>query len=64
LGHKVASEIDPDDVDNFLNALRASAYPANLMGSKLVEIADIPLLFTLEVRYYAVNTNIGAGVTA
>jgi hypothetical protein len=37
----------------------ARSYPINLMASRLIEIGDIPLLFTLGVRYYAINTNIG-----
>jgi hypothetical protein len=37
----------------------AHSYPVNLMGSRLISIGDVPLLFTLGVRYYTVNTNIG-----
>jgi len=49
--------LDCESVTNINTGARS--YPVNLMGSKLVEIGDIPLLFTLGVRYYAVNTNIG-----
>jgi hypothetical protein len=37
----------------------AHSYPLNLMGSRLIAIGDVPLLFTLGLRYYTVNTNIG-----
>jgi hypothetical protein len=37
----------------------AHAYPINLMGSKLIEVGDLPLLFTIGARYYTVNTNQG-----
>jgi hypothetical protein len=37
----------------------AHSYPVNLMGSRLIAIGDVPLLFTLGVRYYTVNTNVG-----
>jgi hypothetical protein len=35
------------------------SYPVNLTGSKLVNLGDVPLLFTLGVRYYTVNTLMG-----
>lgn len=35
------------------------SYPINLTGSKLVNIGETPLLFTLGVRYYTVNTMMG-----
>jgi hypothetical protein len=37
----------------------AHSYPINLMGSKLIEVGDLPLLFTIGARYYTVNTNQG-----
>lgn len=49
--------LDCESITNINSGARA--YPVNLTGSKLVQIADVPLLFTLGARYYAVNTNIG-----
>ena len=49
--------LDSESVINIDTGARS--YPINLMGSRLIEIGDTPLLFTLGVRYYAINTNIG-----
>jgi hypothetical protein len=37
----------------------ARSLPVNLMGSRLISIGDVSLLFTLGIRYYTVNTNLG-----
>jgi len=49
--------LDSESIINISTGSRS--YPINLMGSKIIEIGDMPLLFTLGVRYYAVNTNLG-----
>jgi hypothetical protein len=35
------------------------SYPINLTGIKLVNLGEVPLLFTVGVRYYTVNTMMG-----
>ena len=35
------------------------SYPLNFTGSKLLNLGDVPLLFTVGVRYYTVNTTVG-----
>lgn len=37
----------------------AHSYPINLTGSKIVNLGDVPLLFTIGARYYTVNTMYG-----
>ncbi len=37
----------------------AHSYPINLTGSKIVNFADVPLLLTVGLRYYTVNTIYG-----
>ena len=49
--------LDSESVINMDTGARS--YPINLMGSRLIEIGDMPLLLTFGVRYYAINTNIG-----
>ena len=49
--------LDCESITNIYTG--AHAYPINLMGSKLIEVGDLPLLFTIGARYYTVNTNQG-----
>jgi hypothetical protein len=49
--------LDSESVINIDSGARS--YPINLMGSRLIEIGDTPLLLTLGVRYYTINTNVG-----
>ena len=49
--------LDSESLINLDKGYRS--YPINLTGSKLVNIGDTPLLFTLGVRYYMVNTMMG-----
>ena len=49
--------LDSESLINLDKGLHS--YPVNLTGSKLVNIGDTPLLFTLGVRYYTVNTMVG-----
>lgn len=37
----------------------AHSYPINLTGSKIFNVGDTPLLFTIGARYYSVNTMYG-----
>jgi hypothetical protein len=37
----------------------AHSYPINLTGSKIINVGDTPLLFTIGARYYSVNTMYG-----
>lgn len=48
------------DSESLINTTSGShSYPINLMGSKIVNFGDIPLLLTIGARYYAVNTIYG-----
>lgn len=49
--------LDSESLINMNTGLHS--YPINLTGSKLVNVGDVPLLFTLGVRYYTVNTMLG-----
>jgi hypothetical protein len=49
--------LDSEATINIDTGLRS--FPINLMGSKLIDVGDVSLLFTLGVRYYTVNTMIG-----
>lgn len=49
--------LDSESLVNLDKGLHS--YPVNLTGSKLINLGDTPLLFTLGVRYYTVNTMVG-----
>lgn len=49
--------LDSESLINIDTGLHS--YPVNLTGSKLVNLGEVPLLFTLGVRYYTVNTMVG-----
>lgn len=49
--------LDSESLINIDTGLHS--YPVNLTGSKLINLGEVPLLFTLGVRYYTVNTMLG-----